>query len=292
MSEICNLNFDMTKTHGYPNPWDLHYFREVASTQNLSRAAEQLGVSQSALSLSLKRLEEGLEVELFSRRNRGLEVTSAGRRLLRECDSLLANWNAVVAEAKKSETELKGRFRIGCHPAVGLYTLDPFLRDLHRDFLGIEVELVHGLSRAVCQRVVAGHIEFGFVVNPSKHPELVISRLGYDDVCFWKAKDGCDDVLLLAPELKQSDTLMSGIQSNRFRRQIPSDSLELLAVLARSGTGVVILPTRVVKALAPTLERVDGLPTFRDEITVVHRADLRKTAAAKVLLERLKRIQI
>src|SRR4051812_16723730 len=94
----------------YPNPWDLRYFQEIARTGNLSRASERLGVGQPALSLSLKRLEEDLGEILFLRRSRGLILTSAGQRLLRESNKLLAAWESVVAETKKSETEMVGRF--------------------------------------------------------------------------------------------------------------------------------------------------------------------------------------
>lgn len=286
----------MTKTHSYPNPWDLHYFREVVATQNLSRAAEQLGISQSALSLSLKRLEDMMDVELFARRNRGLAVTAAGLRLLKECDGLLANWASVVNETKKSEIELSGRFRIGCHPAVGLYALNPFLKNIHRDYPGVEIELVHGLSRSICQQVVAGHIDFGLAVNPVKNPDLVIGAIGKDEVCFWKSDEAVADVLLLNPELSQSQSLLKQVDTKKsgasFRRRVTSDSLELLTILARSGAGVAILPTRVVKALAPELKKVSSLPSYHDEITFIYRAGLRKTATTKMLVTRFKEIQI
>lgn len=119
------MNFNI-----YPDPWDLRYFQEIARTLNLSRAAERLGVGQPALSLAVKRLEDSLEAQLFLRRNRGLVLTSAGQRLLRESNLLLSAWESLVAETKKSEVELTGRYTLGCHPSVAIYSLKNILRNL------------------------------------------------------------------------------------------------------------------------------------------------------------------
>ncbi|NQW45984.1 MAG: LysR family transcriptional regulator [Deltaproteobacteria bacterium] len=110
------------------------YFQEIAHTGNLSRASERLGVGQPGLSLAVKRLEDGLEVKLFLRRNLGLTLTSAGQRLLRESNRPLAAWESVVSETKKSETEMIGRFTLGCHTSVAIYALKNVMRDLYSSF--------------------------------------------------------------------------------------------------------------------------------------------------------------
>ena len=61
------------------SPNDLKYFREAASTLNISRAAERLGISQPSLSLSVQRIEESLGAKVFFRSKRGLAMTQSGK---------------------------------------------------------------------------------------------------------------------------------------------------------------------------------------------------------------------
>lgn len=281
------------KINTYPTPSDLRYFQEIAQTENLSRAAERLGVAQPTLSLSLKRLEEQLNVELFSRKNKGLILTDAGRRLLKECNKLLANWESIVSETQNSQTEIKGRYTLGCHPSVALYTLDPFMRDFYSEYPGIEIHLIHGLSRIICEKVVSGQIDFGIVVNPTRHPDLVLHKLGTDEVCFWKrTAGGLSDVLIYNHDLIQSQSMIKKIRSPFFERTIVSDNLEVMSVLARSGAGVAILPTRVVGAIAPELTKVPNMPTYRDEIYFLYRFDKEKSLSTKCIIDKMKRIKL
>lgn len=277
----------------YPDPWDLRYFQEIAVTKNLSRAAERLGVGQPALSLSLKRLEEHLQVELFLRRRQGLVLTASGQRLLRESQKLLVIWEALVSETKKSQTEIAGRFRLGCHPSVAIYSLHEVLRVIYQKYPKIELQLVHGLSRLISEEVISGSIDFGIVVNPTRHDDLVIHPLAKDEVCFWKAKNSLLDVLIHNPDLLQVQTLLNKIKKQkRFQRSISSENLEVAATLAGAGAGVAILPTRVVKSIAPHLIKMTELPSFVDEITFIHRFDLVKTAATKTLIKHLSSIHV
>jgi LysR family transcriptional regulator, cell division regulator len=280
------------KNNTYPNPWDLRYFQEVAATQNLSRAAERLGIGQPALSLSLKRLEDQLGVSLFLRQNRGLKLTDAGARLLKECNRLLLHWEAVVSEARKSQSELVGQYSLGCHPSVGLYALNPLIKNIYEEYSGIEIKLVHGLSRVLTEQVISGKIDFAFVVNPTRHPDLVIHELAKDEVSFWKTSGAQSDVLLYNPDLFQSQTLLKKLKEKTFRRTILSESLEVLAILARSGAGVAILPDRVVGALCPELKKMAGFPTYQDHIAFIYRSDLRKTASAKAVIQMSRSVKI
>ncbi len=62
-----------------PSPTDLKYFMEVAQTQNVSRAAERLGISQPSLSLAIRRMEQSVGAPLLIRSKRGVTMTQAGK---------------------------------------------------------------------------------------------------------------------------------------------------------------------------------------------------------------------
>ncbi|AGH95946.1 LysR family transcriptional regulator [Pseudobdellovibrio exovorus] len=274
------------KINTYPNPWDLRYFQEIAYTQNLSRAAERLGIGQPALSLSLKRLEESIQAKLFYRRHKGLTLTSAGQRLLKESNRLLADWEALIAQTKKSQNEMVGRFSLGAHPSVALYAINKALKKIYSEHQGIEIQLEHDLSRVISERVISGEIDFGIVVNPTRHPDLVIQKLATDEVGFWKVSGGLKDVLLCNSHLHQTQSLLKKIKSKKvFSRTITSDSLEVVASLAQAGLGTAILPTRVARFFNKDLELVEGLPVYQDEICFIYRSDLVKTSSSRYLID-------
>lgn len=283
----------MSKINTYPNAWDLHYFQEIVKTQNLSRAAERLGVTQSALSLSVKRLEECLGEKIFFRKNRGLDLTPAGLRLARESNRLLESWENILAETKRSQTELKGQFTLGCHPAVGSYTLGFVLPEIYRKYPDIDFKLVHDSSLRICDALISGKMDFALLINPVRHPDLVIHPIGKDRVTFWQANKGAKDVLIYNPEMLQSQSLIKKIPSKlKFERHLMTTSLELAARMTGYGMGIGLLPTRIAQAEKINLRKVPNAPFYQDVVTFVYRVDLPKFKSTKLIIDKFKAINL
>lgn len=276
------------------SPQEITYFLECARAGNLSRAAERIGLSQPALSMALKRLEQSAGAELFHRSKKGIRLTKAGELFLTEAQALLEQWNRVSAALGRSEEELSGAYTIGCHSSVALYSLPQTLPRLLSDFPKLKLHLHHDLSRKITEKVIRGELDLGIVVNPVKNPDLVIRPLCRDQVGFWRSKEvtavnrpeSAESVLLCQPELSQTQTLLRKVKL-KFSRQIHSSSLELIASLAESGAGVAILPGRVA-AQWKGLKALD-LPRFDDEIALLYRAENRRVAAFRELARRLEK---
>src|SRR5688500_618008 len=105
-----------------PSPSELHYFIEVSNTLNVSRAAERLGISQPTLSLAIQRLENNIGAPLLIRTKSGVKLTHAGQKLVTQARSLIHEWDKIRGDALKDEAEIRGRYTIGCHPSVALYS--------------------------------------------------------------------------------------------------------------------------------------------------------------------------
>ena len=278
-----------------PSPYDLKYFRETATTLNMSRAAERLGISQPSLSLAIQRVEDSLGEKVFFRSKRGLVLTQAGKQLLSHANSLLDAWNQVKAKALASTRQIQGRFVIGCHASVALYSLGEFLPRVMAEHPSLEVKLVHDLSRKITEAVISSTVDIGIVVNPVKHPDLVISKIADDDVAFWAPKGGRavsmeNATLIYDPDLIQSQTLLkkalkAGIRADRA---IETRSLEVVAELTATGCGIGILPTRVATRASKPLRRITEAPVFRDELCVVVRAEAKGVAAIRYLTAAIK----
>ncbi len=273
------------------NAQDIHYFLEVASTLNITRASERLGISQPAVSQALGRLESDLGVKLLMRGKTGVQLTRAGHRVVRQSQAILHEWNNLKKSAHEEEESLGGQFKVGCHPSVAIYTLGDFLPAFLLKYPEIEIHLKHGLSREIANDIINWKLDLGLVVNPPKHPDLVIKELFRDRVTFWKNPNTkLNDVLIYNPELMQVQNLLGQIkkQKMKFKRHVESTNLEVILQMASTGAGIAILPTRVAKlSKVPLKKAFQDSPEFEDKICLVYRVGTATSASAKVLLSEL-----
>ncbi|MDH3240544.1 MAG: LysR family transcriptional regulator, partial [Alphaproteobacteria bacterium] len=91
----------------------LRYFQAVAEEGHITRAAARLGIQQPPLSQQIKALEEELEVQLFRRLPRGVELTDAGEALLSDARRILADVEAALARVRRTARGEQGRITIG-----------------------------------------------------------------------------------------------------------------------------------------------------------------------------------
>lgn len=270
-------------------PTEIEYFIEVYQTRHVSKAAIRLGVTQPTLTLSLQRLEEKLGAKLFHRTKQGVVATEQGTLFYKKAHGLLDSWNDLHHDLGQSMDTVQGHFKIGCHQSVGAYTLPLFLESINKEAPGIEIDLVHDFSRKITERVVSYDIDLGFVVNPVRHPDLVLKKMGEDRVMFWRAKGSAavPKRIFADRSLMQIQEILGKTHAKEFGdwKLINSNSLELIRTLTLAGQGVGILPERVAKADGADLVPYDSkLPIFEDKIFVAYRKDVLSNRAGRELV--------
>lgn len=282
-----------------PSAAELTYFLEVASTLNLSRASERLGISQPSISLAIKRLEQTIGTALFVRHKNGVSLTQAGKQLLLHARQLLQYWESTKSHALASQQEIQGCFNLGCHSSIAIYLLADVLPNLLEQYSKLEIQLKHDISRKITEEVVNLSIDIGIVINPFRHPDLIISSLGKDEVTFWAGKGkkkiqniyAKEAVILCDPDLVQAQTLLAkskklGVISKRI---VATNSLEVVANLTANGGGIGILPARVVKSLyADKLKQVPKMPIYFDELCLIYRHENRNIQAIQTIVQAIK----
>lgn len=282
-----------------PSAAELAYFLEVSSTLNLSRASERLGISQPSLSLAIKRLEQAIGTPLFVRHKQGVTPTQAGKQLVLHARQLLQYWENTKSEALASHQEVQGYFTLGCHSSIAIYLLSELLANLLEQHPKLEIHLKHDISRRITEQVVNLSIDIGIVVNPYKHPDLIIRKLCNDEVTFWVGEGtrptqnihSKQAIILCEPDLTQTQSLLKkckklGIHPERI---MTMNSLEVIASLTASGCGIGILPTRVAQAMYPDkLKRVPKAPIYSDEVCLVYRHENRNVQAIQAIANTIK----
>lgn len=270
---------------------DIRYFITVTETFNITRASEIIGISQPALSYAIRRLETKLGGKLLIRLKNGVQLTKLGEEFKKRSHRLLYEWQSVQALTHNESGLVQGTYTIAIHPSVALYTLEYFVPILQSEFPGLDFNFIHGLSREMTEKVISWEADFGIIVNPVKHPDLVITKLCTDEVTLFYAEQA-HDRLIYDKNLIQSQTLLKEIEKRiHFKSVLSSSNLEVVAKLTSLGIGYGILPTRVASQYAHLI-RLKEAPTFKDEICLVYRPEKHQNTVSKKIIDAIKVLRI
>lgn len=269
---------------------DIKYFVTASETLNITRASEIIGISQPALSYAIKRLENELGGQLLIRLKNGIQLTKLGEEFKQRSRRLLYEWEQAQNLANPESKIVQGRYNFAIHPSVALYTLECFMPKLQLDFPGIDFNFIHGLSREMTEKVISWEADFGIVVNPIKHPDLVIRKLCDDEVSIFYAQEA-QNKLIFDQNLAQSQYILKKIgKKTNFNGVINSANLEVVAKLTSLGLGYGLLPTRVASQYNH-LKKLKDAPIFKDEICLVYRPEKHNNLVSKKIIQIIKSSQ-
>jgi LysR family transcriptional regulator, benzoate and cis,cis-muconate-responsive activator of ben and cat genes len=180
----------------------LVYFREVARTLHFRKAAEALAVAQPALSRQIAQLEAALGAALFTRSRRKVELTAAGRALVERVEPILRGLAAVPGELRALVEGETGRVRVGFTGLAMATVLPGILREFHRAYPRIRLELNESPTSAQLAALAAGEIACGFF-----HPDATTPGLKTRELL--REKNGvllpADHALAASPALRLRD---------------------------------------------------------------------------------------
>jgi DNA-binding transcriptional LysR family regulator len=158
-------------------------FCAVVERKSFSQAAEQLGVTQPAVSLQVRSLEKRLGRQLLDRSGRRVEPTEAGVALYRGAQRLLSLEEQLLEELETTEEgELGGTLRVGASTGPGSTVVPVLLCEFQRSNPGVAVALSISDTQSVVERVAARELELGVVGAARRHRGVVFEPFFRDDV--------------------------------------------------------------------------------------------------------------
>lgn len=289
----------------------LRAFVTVAREGNLTRAAVQLHLTQPAVSLQIKHLQETLGVTLFTRTSHGLSLTRDGQALLPHAERALAAAGDVQRAAQSLRQEVRGRLRIGTILDPEFLRLGGFLKQLVETWPHIETALRHGMSGWVLDQVRAGELDVGYYIGvpseddardgPTFHT-LTLTQFQYRVLApaGWRDRvKGARDWRSLAafpwiwtPPASAHNRLLSrafGEAGVKPVKVAEVDQEPSMLDLVKSGVGLTLArdAIAIAEAHAHALTIVEGItvPTQLSFITLDERKDEPAIAAALKLIE-------
>ena len=139
----------------------------VVDCGSLTRAAAELGVTQSAVSHSLDSLEKELGFTVIRRSRAGVQLTNEGERLLPAVRSVLAAAEQLNQTASSIRGLESGTVRIGAFTSVAVHWLPPVLKEFQQDYPKVDFKLLNGDYHDVEQWLADGSVDVGFVAMPA-----------------------------------------------------------------------------------------------------------------------------
>lgn len=278
----------------------LRIFVAVAERQHMTRAAEVLHLTQSAVSAAIAALEARHDVRLFHRVGRGIELTDAGRAFLDDARAVLTR----AADAEQALTDrgalLRGRLMLVASQTIASYWLPRFLARFSTDYPGVVIDLAMANTAQAAEQVLAGDFELGFVEGMVDHPALARWPVGEDALHLVRAEPaaGVDaDRLRRTPWVMRepgSGTRTSleaalarmGICPAELKVALTLPSNEAVRTAVAAGEGVACLSSLVVEPLVGLgqLHRLDLVLPPRSFYGLRHKERYR-SRAAEVLLD-------
>jgi LysR family transcriptional activator of nhaA len=264
----------------------LRYFRAVAHDGNLTRTAYRLNLSQSALSIQIKQLEQRLGHSLFERRGRQLLLTEAGRIALDHADAIFSAGEELV-ETLRETSRIRRAIRIGAlatlsrnfqleflRPLLGRTDIDMILRS------GSTSELLGALEALNLDMVLLNQAPMADAVTPFIAQHIYQQRVSLvGRPSYGEASKGLADLLATHPVVlptresgvrAQFDALVERLGINpQIAAEV--DDMAMMRLLAREGAGLAVLPPIVVKGEleAGVLAEFDALPGVSESFYAV-----------------------
>lgn len=272
----------------------LRLFIALSETLHFGRASERMNISTSALSRSIRQLEDELRVTLFARDNRSVELTPHGHTFLRYARDAVLQWEQIRFELTDAGEQLEGEVSLYCSVTASHSILVDLLNRFRPEHPGVEIRLQTGDPEHAIDRVVALEEDVAIAARPDRLPPgLLFQPIEVSPLVFIAPVDATDPVLVQLPPTDAATwqeipmiLAASGIARNRvdawFRERGVAPKIyaqvagnEAIVSMVSLGLGVGVVPqivldnsllTERVRVLdvAPALEPYDlGLFTLK-----------------------------
>jgi len=275
----------------------------IADQGSFAAAAESLGLTQSAISLQVKGLEESLGRPLFDRSHRPPRLTEAGRQLVVEARQILSLYDRIFAGVAGGL--LSGELVLGAVPTALGSIMPPALAALRASHPQLSIRVVSGLSNELAEQLRAGSLDASLASEPQHLPEGLRARpIRQDPLVVIAPPDvpgsGDRELLESQPFIQFSRRAWAGEQIDQalrergimVRRAMEIDSLEAILEMVRHRLGVSVVPLpygRRPESLGLRALPFGNPPLIRP-LVLLERADSPKSRLIAALRQALRRL--
>lgn len=238
----------------------LKYVLAVAEHQNFTKAAEKTFVTQPTLSMQIQKLEEELDILIFDRSKKPIELTAVGRKIVNQAKSIVNEADRMQDVVDQEKGFIGGEFRLGIIPTVMPTLLPMFLKTFTVKYPKVLLKIEELATDEIIGKLNEGHLDAAIAATPLHQPKIKERPLYYEPFVGYVPEEhrlfaksqiersdlDIDDILLLEDGHCFRDGVINLCKSSKLNKddsfQLESGSFETLIKLSHEGLGMTLLP--------------------------------------------------
>lgn len=239
----------------------LRYFDALARHGHFGRAAEACSISQPALSMQIKEMEEALGGVLLERGARQIALTNFGEEMLLRVRDILRSVEELGDFARSTRDRLAGRLRVGMIPTVAPYLLPKIIENLARLHPELDIHVRETLTAKLIKEVAEGRLDTAIVALPASEPSLteialfrenfLLVRPGEQEGTPVPSRETLREMKLLLLEeghcFRDQALSFCNMRTSPPREVLDASSLSTLVQMVGAGIGVTLIPEMAVE---------------------------------------------
>ncbi|APG59788.1 LysR family transcriptional regulator [Christiangramia salexigens] len=260
----------------------LHYVLAVAEHQNFTKAAQKVFVTQPTLSMQIQKLEEELEITIFDRTKKPIQLTEVGQKIVQQARNIVNESDRIQDIVDQQKGFIGGVFRLGVIPTVMPTLLPMFLGNFIKKYPKVKLKIEELHTEAILEKLKEGHLDAAIAATPLEVEGIKENPLYYEPFVAYIPKDhkfnksdkldvndlDIDDMLLLEDGHCFKDGIINLCKASKEyddeQLQLESGSFETLIKLANEGLGMTLLP--YLHTLDLKESEMKNLKMFKDPV--------------------------
>lgn len=252
----------------------LQFFVAAAEQGSVSGAARALSISQSSVTEAIQSLEDDLNVTLFERKARGLDLTHKGSLFLRHASQILSDVATARMAFREEEGDIGGKLSLGVTSLVAGYVLSDILSRYRRAFPKVDVTAIEDNSEYLQHLLIGGELDVAVVLTSTIHDRtaMQVESLLVSPYRLWlptghRLTDAeaisLDDlageqlIVLTVDEIEESTRRLMSAMSVKPDVAFRTRSVEAVRSLVATGAGVALLPSLVYRPWSLEGDRIE-----------------------------------
>ena len=290
----------------YPTVTQLRAFAAVAEQGSFRKAANQLQLSQPALSIQIRDLEQIVRVSLFHRTTRSVEMTEEGEHFLQRVRRVLDELESGLLEIRDQAAIKGGRVIVACLAPVACSVLPKVIASFARNYPGVEIQVLDDFAIEVVERVLERQADFGLGAEPGPNDDLLFTPIVEDALV---AAVPPDHIIAEHPVVRLREltnfpliTFPSGTYVRTYLEKVFEEQAlvlnpayesyhrSTLCGFAEAGLGVAILPQMVLQMMGNTVLKAAEIvePRLPRQVGIIERRDQVFTPSASIFLDTIR----
>jgi LysR family hydrogen peroxide-inducible transcriptional activator len=275
----------------------LKYALAIAEYKNFTKAAEKCFVTQPTLSTQIQKLEDELDVIIFDRGKKPIELTEVGRKIVFQARNIVNEAERIQDIVDQQKGFIGGEFRLGIIPTIMPTLLPMFLKNFIKKYPKVKLKIEELTTEEILTRINDGHLDAAIAATPLESDNIKERILYYEPFVAYvpdshRLKDKktidvtdlkIDDMLLLEDGhcfregvINLCKTFKDQIDDNF---QLESGSIETLIKLSNEGMGMTLLPylhtLDIKEKLCPNLRHFAKPSPAREVSIIYHKSELK-----------------